>query len=184
MHSFCRRTFLTRVAATIGAAAALPAPIAAGVLGAPAPSDRIATGRPRPLDWPGPARQRAGLRGGETMRIAWLGTGLMGDPMARRLLAAGHELAVWNRTAERTAPAVAAGARAAASPADATAGAELVFAMLRDGPVTAEVLLGGTPAPDLARRAVVQMATIAHDESRELAEAVRLFESEGVAGPP
>ncbi len=44
MHSFCRRTFLTRVAATIGAAAALPSPIAAGVLGAPAPSDRIATG--------------------------------------------------------------------------------------------------------------------------------------------
>ncbi|HSM51863.1 MAG TPA: NAD(P)-dependent oxidoreductase [Thermoanaerobaculia bacterium] len=117
------------------------------------------------------------------MQIAWLGTGLMGDPMARRLLAAGHEVAVWNRTAERTAAAVAAGARAAASPADAIAGAEVVFAMLRDGPVTAEVLLGGTPAPDLAGGAVVQMATIAHGESRELAAAVAARGGEYLEAP-
>jgi 3-hydroxyisobutyrate dehydrogenase-like beta-hydroxyacid dehydrogenase len=117
------------------------------------------------------------------MRIAWLGTGLMGDPMARRLLAAGHELAVWNRTAERTAAAVATGARAAASPPDAVAGAEVVFAMLRDGPVTAEVLLGGIPAPDLAGRAVVQMATIASGESRELAAAVAARGGEYLEAP-
>ncbi|MCL4836860.1 MAG: NAD(P)-dependent oxidoreductase [Thermoanaerobaculia bacterium] len=117
------------------------------------------------------------------MRIAWLGTGLMGDPMARRLLAAGHEVAVWNRTAERTAAAVAAGARAAGSPADAIAGAEVVFAMLRDGPVTAEVLLAREPAPDLAGRAVVQMATIAHGESRALAAAVAEHGGEYLEAP-
>ncbi|HQP92681.1 MAG TPA: NAD(P)-binding domain-containing protein, partial [Thermoanaerobaculia bacterium] len=95
------------------------------------------------------------------MRTAWLGTGLMGSPMARRLLAAGHEVTVWNRTATRTAAVVAAGAQAAATPAAAVASAEVVFTMLRDGPVTRAVLLDGTPAPVLAGRTVVQMATIA-----------------------
>jgi len=38
------------------------------------------------------------------MRIGFLGTGQMGTPMARRLLEAGHELAVWNRTEGRVDP--------------------------------------------------------------------------------
>ena len=117
------------------------------------------------------------------MRTAWLGTGLMGSPMARRLLAAGHEVTVWNRTATRTAEVVAAGARAAATPAAAVASAEVVFTMLRDGPVTRAVLLDGTPAPVLAGRTVVQMATIASGESRELAAAVRAQGGEYLEAP-
>ncbi|MGH2721466.1 MAG: NAD(P)-binding domain-containing protein, partial [Actinomycetota bacterium] len=42
-------------------------------------------------------------------RVAFCGLGQMGTPMARRLLDAGHDLTVWNRTAARTAPLVAAG---------------------------------------------------------------------------
>ncbi|MCO5989966.1 NAD(P)-binding domain-containing protein [Actinoallomurus spadix] len=48
--------------------------------------------------------------------IAFLGLGRMGAPLARRLLAAGHDLTVWNRTAERAAPLGAAGATLAAPP--------------------------------------------------------------------
>ncbi len=65
-------------------------------------------------------------------KIAFLGLGAMGSRMAARLLAAGHAVTVWNRSAERTAPLVDNGAQAAATPAEAAAGAEVVIAMLRD----------------------------------------------------
>ena len=117
------------------------------------------------------------------MRIAWLGTGLMGRPMAARLLGAGHRVAVWNRTPAHADSLVEAGARRAATPAEAVAGAEVVFAMLRDGPVTREALLAGAPAPELAHRAVVQMATIAPEESRELARAVAAAGGEYLEAP-
>ena len=65
-------------------------------------------------------------------KIAFLGLGAMGSRMAARLLAAGHAVTVWNRSAERTAPLVDHGAQAAATPSEAAAGAEVVIAMLRD----------------------------------------------------
>jgi len=105
------------------------------------------------------------------MRIAWLGTGLMGRPMAARLLGAGHDLAVWNRTAAHAAPLVEQGAKLAATPAAAVAAAEVVFTMLRDGRVTRAALFG-EPTPELAGRTVVQMGTISPEESRELARDV------------
>ncbi len=107
------------------------------------------------------------------MRIAWLGTGLMGRPMAARLLAAGHELTVWNRTAAHAEALVGQGARLAASPAAAMVEAEVVFTMLRDGPVTRAALFG-EPAPELAGRTVVQMGTIAPEESGELARDIEI----------
>lgn len=104
------------------------------------------------------------------MRIAWLGTGLMGRPMAERLIAAGHELTVWNRTAEKARPLAALGARCAPRALDAIAAGEAVFTMLRDGPATREALLDG--GADLAGRRVVQMGTIGSGESRDLAAEV------------
>jgi 3-hydroxyisobutyrate dehydrogenase len=70
------------------------------------------------------------------MRIAFLGLGIMGSRMAANLLAAGHELTVWNRTAA-TAEAWAAdhpGAAVGQSPAAAAREAELVITMVVDGP--------------------------------------------------
>lgn len=68
-------------------------------------------------------------------RIAFLGTGLMGLPMAGHLLAAGHGLTVWNRTAAKAAPLADRGARLAADAADAVADAEVVVSMVSDGSV-------------------------------------------------
>ena len=63
-------------------------------------------------------------------KIAFLGLGQMGAPMAPRLLQAGHELTVWNRTPDRAKPLVAAGARVAGSPAEAGATAAFAITML------------------------------------------------------
>jgi 3-hydroxyisobutyrate dehydrogenase-like beta-hydroxyacid dehydrogenase len=64
--------------------------------------------------------------------VAVLGLGAMGARMAARLIAAGHRVTVWNRTPAASSALARQGARAAATPADAVAGAALVIAMLRD----------------------------------------------------
>lgn len=65
-------------------------------------------------------------------RITLLGLGAMGQRMARRLLAAGHELTVWNRTPEAAQSFIAAGARTAATPRQAAEGADIVLSMVFD----------------------------------------------------
>lgn len=76
------------------------------------------------------------------MRIGFLGLGNMGTPMALRLLAAGYELSVWNRSEERTKPLIHEGAVAAATPAEAELGSDAVITMLRDDAAYEEVLFG------------------------------------------
>jgi 3-hydroxyisobutyrate dehydrogenase len=79
-------------------------------------------------------------------RISFLGLGLMGTAMARRLLDHGSELTVWNRNASRADALVRAGARVAASPAEAARGAEAVVAMLADDDASRAVWLGESGA--------------------------------------
>ena len=76
------------------------------------------------------------------MKIGFLGTGKMGTPMALRLIAAGHELRVWNRTEGKTEPLLREGAIAAATPAEAELGADAVITMLFDDAAHEEVLFG------------------------------------------
>jgi 3-hydroxyisobutyrate dehydrogenase-like beta-hydroxyacid dehydrogenase len=75
-------------------------------------------------------------------RIAFLGLGIMGNPMAKRLLAAGYPLTVWNRTASRAEPLQAEGADVAASPAEAVRDADVVITMLADPTAVREVIDG------------------------------------------
>jgi 3-hydroxyisobutyrate dehydrogenase len=75
-------------------------------------------------------------------KIAFLGLGQMGAPMARRLIAAGHQLTVWNRTADRANPLAAEGAAVAGSPAQAAAEAEFAITMLANPDALQEVVLG------------------------------------------
>jgi len=76
------------------------------------------------------------------MKVAVLGLGIMGSGMARQLLAAGFEVAVWNRSADKARPLADEGARIAASPADAGNGAAVVIAMLADDAVSRAVWTG------------------------------------------
>jgi len=106
------------------------------------------------------------------MDISLLGCGLLGTAIGERLLARGYRLHVWNRRTERTQTLVAAGAQLASSPAEAVAAGDLVITVLTNGPITAEVLLNqaGTALPG---RLVLQVATIAPAESRDLAIALQ-----------
>jgi 3-hydroxyisobutyrate dehydrogenase-like beta-hydroxyacid dehydrogenase len=92
------------------------------------------------------------------MRIGFLGTGKMGTPMALRLLAAGHELAVWNRTEGRTKPLLREGAIAAATPAEAELGADAVITMLFDDAATEEVLFGANGLLDALEPGALHIA--------------------------
>src|SRR6478609_8375625 len=86
------------------------------------------------------------------VRIAFLGTGIMGTPMARNLLKAGFEVRVWNRTREKARVLVAEGADLAETPADAVRGAAFVITMLTDGAAVLEVM--GQAAESVPKRAV------------------------------
>lgn len=80
------------------------------------------------------------------MRIAFLGTGLLGSGFIRHLLATTGVVTVWNRTAVRAEPLVAAGARLAATPAEAAADAERIHLCLRDDAAVDAVLDALLPA--------------------------------------
>ena len=69
----------------------------------------------------------------KSRKITLIGTGLMGVPMSRNLLKAGHELTVWNRTISRAGPLAADGAKIALNEVDAVRGAEFIITMLSDG---------------------------------------------------
>lgn len=96
------------------------------------------------------------------MKVAWLGLGRMGVLMARHVLAAGHELAVWNRTPGRAGELVADGAREAGSPEVAAEGADVVVLMLF-GPDSVREVLPRVLRPGLL---VVDCTTIGPDAAR------------------
>lgn len=78
--------------------------------------------------------------------LAFLGTGLMGKPMAVRLLQAGYPLTAWNRTRSKAEPLVQLGAAVADSPAEAVREAEIVITMLEAGSIVQAVVDMALPA--------------------------------------
>jgi 3-hydroxyisobutyrate dehydrogenase-like beta-hydroxyacid dehydrogenase len=124
-------------------------------------------------------------------KIGFLGLGEMGTPMATRLLRAGHDLTVWNRSAERTAPLAKQGATVASSPAQAAAGADFVITMLATPEALEQVLFGSdgvaagaaenvlrakmsaeampTNAAGRAGQILIDMSTVGPDEVRSAA---------------
>lgn len=104
-------------------------------------------------------------------RIGFLGMGVMGSRMSARLLAAGHEVTVWNRTWEKTLPLAEKGAAVAASPAEAAAGKDMVLSNLTDGPALKSVVLGPGGVLEAAPRPgiFIDFATVAPAESAEIA---------------
>lgn len=109
------------------------------------------------------------------MRVGFIGLGTMGAPMARRLLEAGHDVVVHNRTREREEPLAALGAGRAASPRECAAGREVVFTMVSDTPDLEQVVLGETGAVHgLERGAVlVDMSTVSPAATRRIADELR-----------
>ena len=105
------------------------------------------------------------------MRVAFLGLGIMGRSMAANLVKAGHEVAVWNRTGGKDVE----GARSAASPADAAAGAEVVWMCVSDTKAVEAVLFGvGGLEPGLAPGMIIaDSSTISPSATRRFAERLK-----------
>jgi 3-hydroxyisobutyrate dehydrogenase-like beta-hydroxyacid dehydrogenase len=103
------------------------------------------------------------------MEIAWIGTGIMGAPMARRLITAGHRLRVYNRTLSKARALSAEGVIIADDAAEAVHGAEAIFIMVSDTPDVEAVVAKIEPA--LARRQlIIDMSTVAPEAERKIAE--------------
>lgn len=106
-------------------------------------------------------------------KIALLGTGLMGAPMARRLLAAGHDLSVWNRTPEKARALEGDGAKVAERLADAVGDADAVITMLESGPIVRDVMFKRGVARAMKPGAThIDMSSIPPSMARKHAEAL------------
>lgn len=102
------------------------------------------------------------------MKIGFLGIGLMGLPMARRLCEAGHEVRVWNRTLAKAQPLAAHGAQVMSSAANAVQGAEVVISMLENGLVTEDVLFTQSVAAHMQKAALlIDMSSSKPREARD-----------------
>ncbi len=101
------------------------------------------------------------------MKIAFIGLGIMGRPMALNLLKGGHQVTVWARRAESMQALLDVGAIGASSPTEAARGNELVISMVADAPDVAEVMRGVAKGagPGLV---AVDMSTIAPAAARQI----------------
>ena len=109
------------------------------------------------------------------MQIALAGTGKMGAAMARRLMASGHAVAVWNRTAARAQPLLDEGVTWAASPAALAASADIVLTMLIDEAALDEVYLGadGLLSGPVAGRLFIDMSTVSPAKPQQIGARVQ-----------
>ena len=113
--------------------------------------------------------------------LGYLGLGLMGLPMTRRLLDAGLAVTVWNRSPGKAAVLLEAGAQAATVPAEVAAGASIVFMCLTDAAAVEEVVFGagGLAGVPGAGKVVVDFSSIHPDAARSIA--TRLKAANGMA---
>ncbi|HEX5802801.1 MAG TPA: NAD(P)-dependent oxidoreductase [Azospira sp.] len=105
------------------------------------------------------------------MRLGFIGLGVMGRPMATRLLRAGHEVSVWARRPQAAAPLVEAGATRCASPAEVARQAEVVFTIVTYGRDVEAVVFGeqGLAEGMAPGSILIDMSTIAPDLARDFA---------------
>src|SRR5579883_1244649 len=120
------------------------------------------------------------MSGDSCMRVAFLGLGIMGRPMAASLVRAGNEVAVWNRT-----PKDVEGARTAASAADAVNGSDVVWICVSDTKAVESVLFGpqGVESAIAAGAIVVDSSTISPSAELQFAERLRAKGVEYVDAP-
>lgn len=117
------------------------------------------------------------------VKVAFLGTGLMGEPMAQRLLAAKVPVVAYNRTASKLETLQTLGAEIADLPQDAIAKSDCVILMLTNGEAVRELLLSEASQQQLSGKTVIQMSTISPQESREIHNAVVAVGAEYLEAP-
>lgn len=105
-------------------------------------------------------------------KLAFLGLGQMGAPMARRLLTAGHDVTVWNRTPDKAEPLVSEGARHGSTPEDAGQGVEAAVTMLADPDALETVLFGADGLAEALQEGatLIDMSTVGTETVHRVAE--------------
>ena len=104
-------------------------------------------------------------------RIAVLGTGIMGGPMAHNLLRAGHEVTVWNRTVQKAEALEEEGARVAPTPVDAVRGAEILLTMLADARAVEATVIESGALDEMPQGGLwIQSSTVGVAATERLAE--------------
>lgn len=127
---------------------------------------------------------------GDKTRLGFIGTGLMGAPMAARLLTAGFPLTVWNRSRDKLGPLLDQGAKPAGSPAEVAAAAEVVLMCLTDSDAVEEVILGpggiaeGATGAEGSARLVIDHSSIRPDATRDMAGRLRALSGAGWVDAP
>ena len=117
------------------------------------------------------------------MKIGLVGTGLMGAPLASRLLQGGFEATVYNRTPEKARPLADEGAEVVENPVSVVGPSDAIITMLSDAAAIREVLLTNEASRMLEGKTLINMATIAPKESREIAREVTRAGGEFMEAP-
>jgi 3-hydroxyisobutyrate dehydrogenase len=121
-----------------------------------------------------------GADGKKAEKLGYLGLGMMGFPMTRRLINAGHDVTIWNRSSGKAAALVEAGAKLATQPRDVAATAGIIFTCLTDAAAVEEVVFGpdGLAVASGQGKLVVDFSSIHPDAARAIA--VRLKTANGM----
>lgn len=115
------------------------------------------------------------------MKVAFLGLGIMGGPMAANLVKAGHEVTVWNRTPGKTVN----GARVASTPAEAAKGCEVVWTCVSDTAAVEHVLFGPSGVAEVLTKEMIvaDSSTILPTASKEFAARIKKLGADFVDAP-
>lgn len=127
---------------------------------------------------------RAAGRQNET--LGYLGLGMMGFPMSRRLLDAGHEVVVWNRSADKAKALIEAGARLVANPREIAATASIIFMCVTDATAVEDVVFGpeGIASVPGAGKLVVDFSSIHPGKARSIAARLKMANGMGWIDAP
>ena len=127
-----------------------------------------------------------GADGKQAERLGYLGLGMMGFPMAQRLVNAGHDVAVWNRSAGKGAALIEAGAKLADHPSAVADSASILFMCLTDAAAVEAVVFGpdGVATASGAGKLVVDFSSIHPDAARAIAARLKIANGMGWIDAP
>ncbi len=119
-----------------------------------------------------------------TQKIGWIGAGRMGLPMAERLLKAGHDVSVWNRTRAKAEPLVKSGGKVVDKLSD-LATCDVVFSIVSTGKDLDQVLFGkeGVASAGKLPKVVVDCSTISVEDSADIRKRLKERGAEYIAAP-
>jgi 3-hydroxyisobutyrate dehydrogenase len=128
----------------------------------------------------------ADIGGGNTEKLGYLGLGMMGFPMSRRLIQAGHDVTVWNRSSAKAVALVEAGAKPATCPRDAASAAGIIFMCLTDAAAVEAVVFGRDGVVEVpgAGKLVVDFSSIHPDAARAIAARLKAANGMGWIDAP